>query len=246
MKHAPAGSDPRRSLLAFARRKALPAAVYFIGAWYASTYLLHLSGGALWLPIEWREVVKVLGVLLGMCVFGFTRARRGAADARAADGEHSAADHEAAHARRYKSAIMLTLAALVLLCAYVGLRARCVIEWTPPAQWRERYASTTVPSFVDVERGTVYLPARLPAELKGRIAAAERAPDNNGQLDGITYLLTYAPDELFDWLTVNGRGALAWTTLLFLLIHLGILVLVSIALGLTFAPASALGKMVAP
>ncbi len=238
--------EKRSALASFARRKALPAAVYFVGAWYASTYLLHLSGGALWLPIEWREVVKILGVFLGMCVFGLTRARIAAAEEADAAHGHGAASHEKTHARRYATAIALVVAAIVLLAAYVGLRARCVIEWTPPQAWREHYASAPVPSFVDVERGTVYLPALLPDALEAKIAAAERAPDNHGQLDGISYLLAYAPDELFDELTVNGRGALAWTTLLFLLLHLSILVAVSVALGLTFAPASALGKLVAP
>lgn len=206
---------------------------------YASHFLLKLSGNALWLPREWRLTVQILGVTLGLGVFGWVRARHKEAAAR------SHAPEEGHGSAEYGRAIRLLLLATVLLVASLGARAQSVVPGSPPQWWIAASAERALPPFIDLEHGTIFVPMSWPEDWERRFRLYEAAADNVARMDGLMYVLAYSPDELFDWLSHEGQWRLAFATLVFLVLHLGTLGAAAAALGLTLSPATTIGKLLA-
>lgn len=237
----------RRGRLPFSRTlrrvlvTALPSIAYAIGVWYASKALLKLSGNALWLPFEWRRTVEVLGVTFGVLVFGLAVHVSHRTSAAAEHGAAPTADHAASERSRYRRALVFMGGALLALFVYVGLRRATVVDWTPPQWYVESHRGRPLPSFVDLEHGTFFLPLVWPEELERHAESVRQLPDF--QSTPIQYLLDHAPQELIDLVEAHAKTELLWTTWAFLALHLVILALTSLALGSSFSVAGTLGKL---
>jgi hypothetical protein len=219
---------------------ALPSVAYGIGVWYASKALLKLSGNALWLPLEWRRTVEVLGVMFGVLLFGLAAHATDRARAKSGAGDAHEAEARAAHVK-YKRAVAYMGGALVALFLYVALRQATVIDWTPPPWYVEDHRGRPLPPFVDLEAGTIFLPLVWPEELERQAEATRQLPDFYST--PIHYLLSHAPQQLIDVVEANAKGGLLLTTWLFLALHLTILAFTSLALGSSFTVAGAIGKL---
>ena len=218
---------------------ALPSIAYGVGVWYASKALLKLSGNALWLPIEWRRTVEVLGVSFGVLLFGLAAHRTHKAHAAAAKRGHGAEDE--ATGAKYRRAALYMGGALVALFLYVALRQATVVDWTPPPWYVEDHRGQPLPPFVDLEGGTLYLPLSWPDELERQADIVRKLPDFYST--PLNYLLSHAPQQVIDVVEANGKSGLLVTTWLFLALHLAILALVSLAMGSSFTLAGTLGKL---
>jgi len=211
-----------------AARVLLPAG----GALSLSHLLQQLSGRALWVPAELRIAVEVFTTLLGTVIFLLIINRP---DARMGQGRTGKASAAAGQVGRHSfgRAVVCAVAAVALFVLYMWLRAECVISWDARS-WMQanRQADGTVDTsdisgFVDVAHGQVYVPLVRPKDDQAYID--EVGKGNEDGLDGLQWMLLREPDRLFDWLRTKWRMYLWVTSVLFLVVHLGIIACVAAA-----------------
>jgi len=200
---------------------------------YAFQHLmLRLSGGALWLPSEWRNAIQILGLGIATLVFDLSRPHHPPRK----EGEPPAE----AHRPWWFTASFLGIA-LVGLIGYILLRSETMVAWNltdwkndvgwndddKDGVWRMRDDSTP-PTFIDTDRNQIFLPLWFPKEIQERIDA--RATIGR-ESDGLQDYLQHDPHELIDLLALHAGTAYAVTITLFLLAHLCVLIGVAGAAG---------------
>ena len=121
-------------------------------------------------------------------------------------------------------------------------RGCCVAHFIEDSEALERFYRThldpRIPNFLDRRNGQIYVPLSFPEEVE-----ADLRRRGGGVLSrGIEKTLSDSPAELISWLQVGGAPRLRTTTWLFYWMHVLIIVSVSIASGIMFAPAQSVLK----
>jgi hypothetical protein len=176
------GSEFERRVTTAARRLGRYGTRIILAAsatWYASDFLLRLSGHALWLPEEWRATVRVVGVAFATAMFEvFLALQRALAPKPAA--RRPGPSHSAWRAFASWSAVV------VLVAVSAWCRSEVIVRWEPSDAWLELHGHIAaappsqpaappsrlneptprrgpltpdpLPSFVDFERKLVFVP----------------------------------------------------------------------------------------
>jgi len=125
-------------------KAAIEFAVYGVPAVLLSRFLLSLTGGALWVPEEWRRVILLLGFLGGLACFGWARATialrfppvaKPEAGQRRRKVRKIRTEARSAELQRkvfsQKQALKWLVPTLIAVGLHASLRAAYVVEWTP-------------------------------------------------------------------------------------------------------------------
>ena len=238
---APGPSKPERPARQFIRTYGVRAAQFgtAIVILYAFQHLmLRLSGGALWLPSEWRNAIQILG--LGVATFVFELARPPAPKPASAGTEAAPKDaHESARSWQFTATFLVI--AIVGLIGYIVLRSKTMVRWDL-ADWKQevgwnddnqdgewRMADDALPpTIIDTERNQIFLPLWFPEEIATRIDARAAL---GRESDGLHDYLAHDIFELIDLLSLHGGFAYSMTITLFLAAHLLVLIGVAGAAG---------------
>ncbi len=249
----------RPALWALVRKHVVPNLVFAVPAYFASRFIQHLGGGALWFPRQWRETVGIFGLLIGLAAFNLARSNvrvRGRARpaARSRGGEK---EESGAHGSRVRLRSLGCYAlALVFLGGYVLLRHHCVRSWSPRLEWLALHGVTSagaegLPSFielapqpsvrarepgaepgpVEVWRGSFLVPLRFSAGTRAALAAIEREQGR----DPILYSLECNEEWLIDRIEHHEQLWMALTTIVFFAVHMGVLVFACFGFGCEFS-----------
>jgi hypothetical protein len=114
-------------------------AIAALALWFFSHLLSRLSGTALWVPKEWRLIVRIIGTAIGMAVFSYVRHRHATAiTAAASESSESHSGHRRRRGRRpshepehqyFRWGISWMAACIGLVICYMLLRGYCVYPW---------------------------------------------------------------------------------------------------------------------
>lgn len=88
--------------------------VYGLPAYFLSTLLVRLSGGSLWIPVEWRYLVQAISIGAGLAVFRLCDAQE--------DSAEESGNHAAENRAIQRRALAWYGASLVLLTGFMYLR----------------------------------------------------------------------------------------------------------------------------
>ena len=122
------------------REKLLPQLVGLLPAAFLIVFLRRLSGSALWVPLEWRHLVDVLGLTLGLASFNLARARGPAQDAATLLssnpqlGDLRGAER-AQELEGLKRGVLLLIATATFMVGYQYLSGRSVVTFRPQDAW---------------------------------------------------------------------------------------------------------------
>ncbi len=133
----------RRGPVAYLLRTVLGLVFFAVPAWVLSVYLMSLTQGALWVPLEWRRVILSIGFLGGLGCFSYARLRvrsrfpaKGLAPregSSAAAMSELEAKERAVQRKRFavRRSLFWVVPIVVLICVFATLQAVCVLEWRP-------------------------------------------------------------------------------------------------------------------
>jgi hypothetical protein len=255
-----ARKKPRRPpLQRLAIRLGVSIVAFGVPAYLVSGFLAELSGGALWLPEQWRMTIKIFGIAMGLACFNLARHRSRpdeSPDSNADDDELDSArllelgeDQRAQDREAQRGALFWYAVSLVCLAGYLGLRSMTAYPWSPTLTDLEgEYGDDNVetalelpnlraPVFLERQgdsfRGSILDPPRswLSKETQAKYAVQAT---NAGLEDPWAFWLRRAPFDVIDQLQRDSL-AVSCTVLLFLLIHLAILCSASAGYGYAFS-----------
>lgn len=151
---SPAEPDPRSWFLKILRRvekahkAAFILAAYAIPAFLLSDFLQSLTGGALWVPGEWRGIILILGFMGGLATFNWARAsldkdfpptppkKEGQRESKQAQADRDARDQKIRRTISAQRRALLWFAVTVLaIGAHTVFRRTYVVQWEPKESW---------------------------------------------------------------------------------------------------------------
>lgn len=229
--------------------------VFGAPAFFLSGFLMELTGGALWVPAEWRRSILAVGLGAGLACFHLARI---SVQRRYPNPQGpTKLDAEAYSQRR---TLLWATAAVVMLCVHTWLRFECVRAWDPnEASVVSLFSDQRFPLEPDADigfepvdvsglrppvylepgppyRGSFLFPFGFPNSDAGRRLVdqvryrqrAERADLRGAVLrDHATELIAIVRDD--------ERRALARTVTAFVIVHFFVLCVASVAYGYGFS-----------
>lgn len=236
---------------------------YGVPAILLSKFLLQFSGGALWLPPEWRNPVFAVGLGIGMAAFNLARLRikkeRAKALARAEHDELEKAQDQIER-RSHRLSIRYYVLSAVALAGFSWLRFETVLPFEPSADWvHGQYTDNPEPSlefhrrypvraeqiappvYFDTTRppyrGHILVPLGFPNTPGGLELVdqvrAQYALNTEGDLESET--LMHAPGDFIDVIRDDESRWLHLTITAFLVCYLAVIYFASRAYGFTFS-----------
>jgi hypothetical protein len=236
-----------------AKELALELVFYGGPAFLLSRYLMSLTGGALWVPPEWRRVILALGFAGGLALFHLARIHvvrvhpRPERQAAPAPGE--ARRRNEANAFTLRRAFGWFAATVAAVAGHSLLRASTVHAWSPSPELVRALAEYDVAPPLYLEpggpphRGSLLFPLGFPSSAGGRALVDElryaRASDSAASMraEAIDHRLL----DLVDVIRDDEHAALGLTQVAFVVTHLVVLAFASISYGYSFSWAEEVG-----
>lgn len=256
----PAGMDFLSRLQAFLARYGKVIALnlaYLATTYFGSSFLLKLGGAALWLPTEWREVVRMLGTTIALAFFNLALNRpqprvsphqlapsesRPEEDAKRRDLAEKAA-HRERERRRYVVSTRALCGSAVALALYMFLRSHCVIPWVPPDSFWTSYQGQPLPSFIDA-------PARAQSDSITFLRPIWYGPNvqelldlyaKAGEVEPLMKILDEEPERLIEAQRGSDAARMGATVIAFFLLFGAILCQASYGIGAAFSVVDEVG-----
>lgn len=239
----------------------------FVVAWWFSHILQSWTDSVLWLPKDWRIAVEFLVTFGAAIVVSIlSRASEGSHPAkRVPDGTVSPLPGIKPkvlpkHSRvQGVAAFVFVVGASVCCWNVYDLREECIRPLNLPSSWWQqqfgadpgsksnsvaRVEDLKVPSFLNPERNTMFLPDRFDKEMRGYLLAV----GGSDLRAGVRLVLDREPMKLIDWADGSGKDIRRNYAAQFLLWHFGFIYSLAAAWGLftrrvEFALENMLGRL---
>ena len=235
------------------RKHVLPNLAFAVPGYFASQFIQHLGGGALWLPRDWRDTVGVFGLLIGLAAFNVARWHTHAGAQPVAQPASKTGAPKERRARAGRVHWLWYGIAIVVLCGYVFLRYRCVYSWSPRLEWLELHGvpasgAEGLPAFIELEpqrsdgalagnapvevwRGSFLVPLSFSPSTRAALTDIEREQGR----DPILYSLECNEEWLIDRIQHHEEMTMALTTIVFFVVHVAVIFFASLGFGSEFS-----------